>query len=595
MKTLKLTTLALAATLSFSSCSDFLTEVNPNAITTDTFWRNLEDTNKGLIGAYNAFRSPNIYQINSDNNRSDLTYPGYGRPSTTNSYWLHTYTDASQDINSKWSALYTGIFRANQVIEALQRIKGDQVEEDDVLEWESQMAQARFLRGVFHFWLNVTYNQGSVIKYDFVPRELADFKQKLTSSDDVKAFYRTDIEYAHEHLPLEWDGNNLGRVTKGSAAAILGQSYLYDKDYDTAKTYFKEIIDSGVYELVDVSMNSTTKGEFNKESILEVSYTIDFNTEFGNWAPEALHNNHNMSVSTVGGWRTILPSLWLAVAFKEDALDLKDERNQVLDETTGDVTGFHPYSLRASYSVALVDDTNIPYYGYAAANAGFNNKEYAYFRKHSNWDICENEKDLKEISGVNYRLIRLADIYLMYAECLIEAGNKDAGVDEALVYINRVRKRSALQLLGLGDEEGAEYTTTAVTFNSIDYTAQTLMDHLMYIERPLELCLEGYSLRQIDLRRWGVTKQRFQELSQTYFSLEDGMDADGWFLSYDYIDKNGKPAKKWNCRPKHYDPAIHTDKSLVFSDFNQAAGNYNDQQHAYYPIPNGETMANDNL
>ena len=595
MKNIKLSTLLLAATLSFTSCNDYLTEVNPNSVTTDIFWKNLNDCNQGLSAVYNAFRNTNIYDLASDNNRSDLTYPGYGRPSTSNQYWLHTYTDASSSVNNKWAALYQGIFRTNQVISALNRIKSTISTDTDMETWVSQMAQARFFRGLFHFWLNQTYNNGDIIVYDFVPTTIDDFRQSLTKNEDVIEFYRSDLVYAYENLPESWEQkSDLGRVTLGAATAILGQSYLYEKDYETAKTYFKEIIESGKYELVDMSMNFTSKGEFNKESILEVAYTTKFNSEYDQWSPEALHNMNNMTISPVGGWRTIIPSAWLTMAYKEEQMDLKDAQNKKLDEN-GELLGYYPYSIRASYSLALVDDERLDYYQCGVANAPFNNKEYAYFRKNTNWDIVESEKKLNERSGVNYRIIRLADVYLMYAECLIQAGENNAGVNEALVYINRIRRRSAVQLLGMGDEPLAEYSKNAVTFNGITYDAKALMEHLMYIERPLELCIEGYSLRQIDLRRWGITKDRFIELSQKQFSIQDEKGPEGYFLAFDYIDKNGKPAKKWNARLKRYNPEIHTDKNLVVVDFREAAGNYNDVQHAYYPIPNSETMANGNL
>jgi hypothetical protein len=46
--------------LSLSSCDDlldgFLTQENPNEVTTDVFWDNLSDCNKGLTAVYNSLK-----------------------------------------------------------------------------------------------------------------------------------------------------------------------------------------------------------------------------------------------------------------------------------------------------------------------------------------------------------------------------------------------------------------------------------------------------------------------------------------------------------------------------------------------------------
>lgn len=599
MKKYILGTLCIAS-LIFGACEDFLMEVNPNAMSSEVYWKNLEDCNSGLTAVYHTFKDQNIFQFVEDNNRADLTYPGYGRPSTSNVYWLQTFTDASDAPNKKWTALYTGIFRANQVIKALNNIESTCTTEGDKEEWKQQMGQARFFRGLFHYYLHSSFNNGNVLIFDFVPTDEKEFFQPLSSSDEVKAFFREDLEYALNNLKDCWyeiktDGTldhpeDAGRVTSIAAATVLGTSYLYDKDYEKACEYFRIVLNNNRYKLADVSENFTTKGELNCESILEVVYTMNYNTEYDTWSDVALHNMLHMSVSPLGGWRTIIPSAWLTMAYKEERIDTKDSRNFVFNGK-GEMVGFRKYSLRASNSIALVDDEESTYYGYRpGVSAPFNNKEYAYFKKYSNWDIYENENDAspQQRSGINYRVIRLADVYLMYAECMIKGGTDDTGLSEALKYINRVRRRSAIELLGQSTDLGAEYAREA-TYNETIYTAQSLMEHLMYIERPLELSIEGHAIRQIDLRRWGITKQRFQYLSQQKFT-----NADPQGTPYTTIGKDGKEVKRWGARLYRFNSTIHTEAQKIV-DYEQAAGNYNEKMHAYYPIPNGETMANPNL
>ncbi|WP_297086566.1 RagB/SusD family nutrient uptake outer membrane protein [uncultured Draconibacterium sp.] len=556
------------------ACEDFLTETNPNMMSTDSFWKTLDDTEMGLNAVYNSFKNGSVMRTSDEYNRSDMTWPGWGRPNTTNSYYLQTFTNASDGPNSKWDALYKGIFRANQVIEALTALEGTGVDEE---RWTEQMGQAKFFRGLFYFYLHSSFNNGSVLIYDFVPQDEADFYQTVRPADEVRAFFTADLEYAHQNLPGKWEARDLGRVTAGSAAAVLGKSYLYAEEYAKAAEYFKDVIENPDYgyALADhIGDNFTTQNELNSESILEIVYSLNYKAEESVWAEENTSSTLNFTVSPVGGWRSIYPSCWLIMAYKNDAMDVNDPRNYVTDQDGN--SRLRTYNLRTSYSIALVDDVDMQYYGVITAEgANFNNKETAYWRKHSNWDICENEKDISQAtprSGVNYRVIRLADVYLMYAEALIQGG-AGGDVEEALKFVNRVRHRSALQLLGMdgtGEFPGADH-------DDVTYDAQSLMHHLMYVERPLELSAEGHAIRTIDMRRWGITHQRFQELSQLHYHTEH----------YPFVDSKGENRTRWGSI------LIEGEKDANdLVDYVQAAQNYNEAAHAYWPIPNSETTTN---
>ncbi|SNR31596.1 Starch-binding associating with outer membrane [Lutibacter agarilyticus] len=582
----------LIIALSFIACSkEFLEEVNPNQISTDSFWKTVDDLNAGQNAVYNAFKDGNIMRVSDEYNRTDLTYPGWGRPNTSNVYWLQTFNDASDAPNAKWQALYKGIFRANQVIEACDKLMGTfatEQEEDSAL---IILAQAKFFRGLFYFYLYNGFNQGSVPILDFVPTSEANFYQPVSAPEDVKNFYLTDLEFAKENLPTEWTNpSDLGRVTVGAATAVIGKSYLYEGDYATAKTYFKSVIDDFGYVLApNIGSNFTTMDELNSESILEINYSLTYNAELNPYAGEQTSSTNNFAFSPVGGWRSCYPSCWLIMEYKNETLDYSDPINTVTEEDGTE--RFRDYSLRASYSIALVDDRDLPYYGLTTAQAtAFNNKETAYYRKYTNWDIAENEKDISQAvprSGVNVRVIRLADVLLMYAECLIEGGANDSGVDEALDAINQVRRRSAVRLLGLTGT--GQYP--ANDHDDIVYTAQSLMEHLMYVERPLELAAEGNSIRGIDMRRWGITKQRFEELSTREYFAND----------YPFITVDGKESTRWGSSLENYfDGALDYkgNPAVVqpdFKEFLQSSQNYIESEHAYWPIPNSEVVANPNL
>ncbi len=563
----------------FASCNDFLEENNPNEMSTDTFWKTLDDLNSGLIGVYNSFKNGNILSISAEYNRSDMTWPGWGRPNTTDPYYLQNFNEAAGAPNGKWEALYKGIFRANQVIKASEDLMGTFGNEDQEKGALHVLAQARFLRGLFYFYLHNSFNNGNVIIYDFVPKDEADFSLSVSPAEDVQNFYLADLEFAHQNLPPIWNKTkDKGRVTAGAAAAVLGKSYLYDGDYQQAAVYFRDVIENSAYGYAltaSIGDNFTTRAELNEESILEINYSLNYKSEISVWAEEQVSNTLNFTFSPVGGWRSVYPSSWLIMAYKNDSIDINDPRNQVIGEDG--TPRLRKYSLRTSYSIALVDDPDMPYYQKTTAQATFfNNKETAYYRKYTNWDIVENEKDIVPSlrSGVNVRVIRLADVYLMYAECLIQGGSN---VDEAMIYINRVRHRSALQLLG---PQGSGEFPTANHDGKI-YSAQSLMDHLMYVERPLELSVEGNAIRHIDMRRWGITKQRFEELSKRKYNADH----------FKFVNEKGENKTRWASILKE----VTEDDNPDFADYVQAAVNYIESAHAYWPLPNSEIVANPEL
>jgi hypothetical protein len=85
--------------------------------------------------------------------------------------------------------------------------------------------------------------------------------------------------------------------------------------------------------------------------------------------------------------------------------------------------------------------------------------------------------------------IRLADLYLMYAEALNEANGPGA---ETYDYINRVRTRAGLNTV--------EYSWLNFSNDNTKYTTKAGLREIIQQERLIELAFEGH--RFWDLRRW---------------------------------------------------------------------------------------------
>jgi len=551
-------TLAILSLFLFVSCEkDFLEIVNPNQESTLTFWQNNADLNSGLTTVYHALANDNVLGFTVESYRADIGYPGFNRLQSANVFYNQTFNDGENAIAGKWAGLYAMVFRANQVIDNGERLIGTYTDEETIEEATRIIAQARFLRGYAYFTLYNLFNNGSVIIFDFVPEDESEFFQSLSSREEVSSFYLNDLEYARENLPPSWPENfDRGRVTAGTATAVLGKHYLYEGNYS-------EKADAQGFSIANVS------------------------------------NRHNKSVAPAGGpggFRTILPSAWLAIAYANDAVDTVDPRNQVdsldiggrpvLDDQGNTIPVIRQFTLRTSASVALVEDFRTPYYqaDFAAISAPFNNAEYSYYRKYSNWRTVTSETDFQPDfkSPLNVRLIRLADVYLMLAECLIQGGSNDGGVDDAMVLINRIRRRAGARLIG--PNGSGEFSSN--DHDDITYNAQSLMEHLMYIERPLELSIEGQAIRFLDLRRWGILRERFNDLSQRDYYRRDFqiINADGMMQTKDFGSRIFEGI----------DPDTGEAEGVIRDNL-RASENYNPAIHDYYPIPISEKTSNPNV
>ncbi len=133
-------------------------------------------------------------------------------------------------------------------------------------------------------------------------------------------------------------------------------------------------------------------------------------------------------------------------------------------------TGFSPYIYNTWAANITLGGVNYITYNTDGTNSGY------VFRK-----FVRNYEGLGRSEGdYAYPVMRLADVYLMYAE----ASNEVSGpLADAVAVVNKVRARGALPAL-----QAAKYANKQLFFDAIEQ------------ERIIELVAEGF--RGFDLRRW---------------------------------------------------------------------------------------------
>ena len=545
----KLHILLISALAIFYSCSDDRLDLeNPNNLSADSFWSSESDLQQGLIATYAALQLDGLFGGASATQhpvRSDT-----GRPNNWNANAIGlnklAFNENSDIVKKRWRDCYIGIYRANQVLANINNIE---LPSSSRIQIE---AEAKFLRGFYYYSLYRGYNNGSVIIHTTVPESSEDFYKSPSPAEDVYNLILSDLEFAYNNLPEQYENNqDIGRATWGAAAAMLGKLFINEHNYTDAKDKFQEIINSNLYGLTsNIGDNFNIEHEMNNESIFEIPFSTELKSGTSNGAAdgplgsEATSRARTLATTQGGGYRTIMPSYYITMLFKNDVMDINNPIN-------ANRTGNANYSIRASLSIAIADDDNTTLYQRPSnQGGGYNNFEASYLKKFQNWTLF-TESD-QSISGINERAIRLADIKLLYAECLLML---DESYNEALEQVNAIRQRAGVVLL-----------------NSADYNSESLMEHIMWVERPLELMFEGHDTRWEDLTRWGKVQEQYDLLASKRYVL---------------IQKN----------LYEFDPSIHTNftEETALKEFEDAAQAYQPGTHNYFPIPSTEQNSNPNL
>jgi len=549
MKQNKLYILLISAFAIFCSCDDSILNLeNPNNLSADSFWSSENDIQKGLIATYAALQLDGLFGGAAATQlpvRSDT-----GRPNNWNANAIGlnklAFNENSDIVKKRWRDCYIGIYRANQVLINLDKI-------DLSVSTKNQIeAEARFLRGFFYYSLYRGYNGGSVIIHTTPPISSEDFYKKPASANEVYSLILSDLEFAYNNLPQQYQNNqDLGRATWGAATAMLGKLHINEHAYGAAKDKFKEILDSNLYSLTpNIGDNFDEDNEMNSESIFEVAFSSELKQGTSNGAAdgplgsEATSRAITLATTQGGGYRTIMPSYYMTMLFKNDIMDPNNPIN-------ANRTGNADYSIRTSMSIAIADDDNSTLYQRPSnEGGGYNNFEASYLKKIQNWTLIR-ESD-QSISGINERAIRLADIKLLYAECLLQSENS---IGEAIEQVNDIRQRAGVVLL-----------------NPTDYNSESLMQHIMWVERPLELMFEGHDTRWEDLTRWNKVQEQYDRLASKRYVL---------------VQKN----------LYEFNPIIHTNftEETALKEFKDASQVYQPEKHNFFPIPSTEQNSNPNL
>jgi len=462
----------IIALLMIVGCSDQLDLTNPNEPTSDTYWKTEADAMRASSAMYNGLIMDGTYMRmipaltdgRSDGFQADTPWPDLWQVAAFN------VPATSGPVEWVWREHYVLIYRTNQVLHYVPDMDIDQGLKDRIV------GQAHFLRGLAYF--NLANNFKRVPISDALPDQ-DEYNAPTASEDELWTQIIDDFKAAKENLPVTYDNvdgpdqGQVGRATSGAATGMLGKAYLYRQRWQDAADEFELLIDNNspmaIYSLVDdYRHNFDVAHENNSESLFEVQFATpdQVGGSVMNYCCEP--NSNWMQVSSQAytyaaegyGYSDFLPSRWLYNEFNQEQTVNGNKDPRLIDT----IVSYEP----GENSTTVYGDP-WPYTDTTAI----------YPRKYTNEGLPQPE--LREQSGINYRVLRFADIYMMYAEAQNELGNQALAAE----YIQRVRDRANLP------NRQTEFA---------GYTQQEMRDQIAH-ERALEFAIEAQRIH--DLIRWG--------------------------------------------------------------------------------------------
>lgn len=460
-------------TIPFIGCESFLEEDPRDIIAPENFFTSDADAYQAITGVYSVIKNNSIYgQAGLDNwydNGVDIIEPNRTHPifEVMGNYTLSEVTaDASNQLMSvsdTWQNLYRVILNATVIID---RVDGN---EDISQEVQTDVvAQARFLRAMSYWHITNLWGDAPFYNELLTINEIAQLGR--TSKDEIIASVLDDLEFAQNNLPSVNTVNNRGRATKWAAAIIVAKIHMEAQDWQAGLDKCLEIINQSEHTLLPTYAEVfDPANEYHAEIIWSLDFAKDITGQFEPAFPGRSFAGNNY-------WR---PSLFNPRLRDEPAnADDKDSLIAALaaNEQEFNGTGLQIASVDFANKFPMNDlrrPLNImgDYEGIELNHTYLPKFMNLYFETSPRFNHSDN------------RLVfRLADVYLMAAEC----ENEVNGPADAFQYLNPIRQRAY--------ETQAEWGLTGLD--------QQGFREAIYDERKWELA--GEATRRYDLIRWGI-------------------------------------------------------------------------------------------
>lgn len=527
-----------------SSCKKFLDQVPDDRLTIDETFRTWATAQRFLDNVYSRIPDEFGQRNPGDNTNRGLWTGGCDEADyvwgfvQSNDVNIGNWDAKSGFVGDYWRNFYKGIRAASVFIE-----NADQITDLRPELKEEAKAQARALRAMYYFYLMRIYGPVVLMGEKPVPVDTT-LQIPRNSFEECVNYVSDELLKAAAVLPTTYSSTTVGHITKGIALAfranammygasplfngnpdmaalknkdgkqLIGQSFDPQKWKDAAAAY-KAFLDEfvpGTYKLYTKTYNGQKNAYLDCRDV----FLNDWNEEVIFARPDNSLNSRQYEMTPYHGGqdsRDVRGSGGLgATQNMVDAFFTKNGRS-IDDPLSGYVkTGYSDFQapndkvsasiynqwvnreprfyVNITYDGSHWLNTNYPDLITRLYNTGNSGKKTGGNDYSPTGYIVRKAMGLDkwDVGGRTLMLIRLAEIYLSYAECVNEA---DPGNADALKYVNLIRERAGIPLYG-----SAELPAPV---------GQAAMREAIRKERRVELAFENS--RFFDVRRWKIAEQ----------------------------------------------------------------------------------------
>lgn len=472
----------LAFSLISSSCQkDFLERVPLDEIVDETFWKTEDQLLLAVNSCYAYLKAKNT--VDMENMGDNTLWPSvtdFQRISTGN------FNSDLGGINAEWTSAYDGIRRCNAFLENYQKADVAVPERKEAL-----AAEVRVIRAYLYSYLTLFFGDVQLITKTLTITDPEVFGTRTTKAEVVD-FMLAELEDAAQKLsPAIPSGANLGRINRGAALALKARIALYNGRWAVAEKAAADVMALNVYELYKAGGTAnayrdlfTYKGKLsagaNKETILARTHLADISMHNLSREIQVPDQNArwNPTKSLVDSYLASdgLP-ISMSPLYKETSYeDVFRNRDPRLVQTI--LQPGAAWGGRVDGNPANTNPNIFTAPKFRSDRRGSVTVTGYYFTKYVEPStVAQVSRDANDI-----HLIRLAEVYLTYAEAKLEQGTLTQQDIDAT--INKLRDRVGMKRMDL----------TELGANGMDLRTEIRR------ERRVELALEGQ--RYFDILRW---------------------------------------------------------------------------------------------
>ena len=458
----------IGCTMSLAGCSDFLDKEVEGYSTDKNFYDTQYKMQSALDAAYDILQTD---QLNNSDWRfgeacgDDVVGTDEGLSSEMGQLVNFRFNNSNSWILKRWEIYYKGVHRANQVIYNIDRVHLSTDQYTAYQGIRQIYGQAKFLRAYYYFNLVRTFGgvpirpESESVEKLVIPR---------SSRQECYDYIEKDLREAAVMLPAVYPDNEQGKATKGAAVALLMKVLMYESKPGVPSETWTEMKQLGDYMVGGKSMTygqmlkydgkedweSLRKRlwfkpkEFNTASDpyetadtkLEDIYKA-YSLEYKDYYGSPLHNGDKYSyMFQFYKDGEFCKGSVFEIVFKESADGTGGDTNEGAGLEFFDVGQTKIYANNALLNTIFGNDVRKSFcIGHQTTTFDgeiWQGGEGRYVSL--KWYTPKKDKPLYGgDNGRNRRIIRYADVVLMYAEALNECGEGELALEQ----LNKCKKQ----------------------------------------------------------------------------------------------------------------------------------------------------------